>query len=455
MSYVDQTQNLFNELKISLFNDLRTSEELNLNLTGEETLYVRFRNSQVRQNTQVEQKRLELIFQKKNRRFTLSADLSGNLDSDRKLCLSLLQRARKEIEILPDDPGALSFENRGSSTDFQDAREFDFEDLLHVLQTSAVGTDFTGLLSAGPQIRANANSAGQHHWFSTRSFFLDYSLFTVNEGGENKAVKGTYADREWSTEKFLGRLAFAKNQLALLRRPSREVKPGSYRTFLAPAAVSDLINMLSWGALSYASYKKGSCAFAKMRDQNLKLSPLFSLRENFDLGLTTPFNNLGEVPARQVDLIEKGELKQFLVSSRSSQEFQVPSNAAEAGGFFGTESLRSPEVAAGLLPETQSLSALGTGLYLSNLHYCNWSDIQSARVTGMTRYACFWVENGEIVAPIRDLRFDESLFQCLGPALEALTIERHIDPVVETYFARGMGGKLLPGMLLKSFNFTL
>ena len=31
-----------------------------------------------------------------------------------------------------------------------------------------------------------------------------------------------------------------------------------------------------------------------------------------------------------------------------------------------------------------------------NLHYLNWSDNIGGRITGMTRYACFWVENGEI-----------------------------------------------------------
>ena len=28
----------------------------------------------------------------------------------------------------------------------------------------------------------------------------------------------------------------------------------------------------------------------------------------------------------------------------------------------------------------------------------------------MTRYACFWVEGGEVVGPIKDMRWDESLY---------------------------------------------
>ena len=454
MNFVTPTRALFHNLKDALFNELKGGEELALNLSGEDTLFVRFLDSNVRQNTQVEQKQLELIFQKNRRRLSYTLDLTGDFSSDLMLCRSLLQRARSEVPVLPEDPGVTPFENRGSSQNFEDSRELNFDELLGILQSSTKGTDFTGLLASGPQVRANANNQGQEHWFSTRSFFLDYSLFTVNENLENKAVKANYADKEWSSEKFLSGLTSAKNQLALLRRGSRDVKPGEHRVYLAPGAVAELVGMLSWNALSYSSYKKGGCAFARLWDNKELLSPKFSLRENFELGLTTPFNNLGEVPDSPVSLIDRGELKQFLVSSRSSHEFGVPTNYSELNSW-GQEALRSPEVLPGDLPEKNALKELGTGLYLSNLHYCNWSDIQAARVTGMTRYACFWVERGEIVAPIKDLRFDESLLRIFGSNLEAVTREQHVDPAISTYEKRALGGSLLPGLLINNFQFTL
>ena len=113
------------------------------------------------------------------------------------------------------------------------------------------------------------------------------------------------------------------------------------------------------------------------------------------------------------------------------------------------------DVAAGALAAVDVLKALGTGLYLSNLHYLNWSDQVSARVTGMTRYACFWVEAGEIRGPINNLRWDESLFDALGPNLLALTSQVEIDPAVETYYQRALGGARTPGALIADFAFTL
>ena len=450
MSFVNLTQVLFTELSQALFKDLRAGEELSLNLSGEDSLFVRFRNSMVRQNTQVEQRSLEMLFQQGGRRLSLRLDLQGQLDSDLTLCRSLLDRARQEVKVLPADPGATPFANRGSSQSFADSRELDFEEVLKVIQSSTVGTDFTGLLTSGPVIEANANSHGQRHWFSTRTFFLDYSLFTVNENLENKAVTNTYSGQEWSTEKFLDRLTASKNQLRLLKKSNREVKPGAYSVYMTPTAINELVGMFSWNAMGYGAFKKGSSALAKLADASESFSSQFTLRENFSLGFAPAFNSMGEVPTAQVPLIQNGKLLQFLTSTRSAHEYGAVSNYAET-----SESLRSPEIAAGNLSERLALKELGTGLYLGNLHYCNWSDLQTARVTGMTRYACFWVEKGEIVAPIRDLRFDESLYRCFGKNLAAVTKEQQFLPELNTYSRRALGGKLLPGMLIHDFNFTL
>jgi predicted Zn-dependent protease len=101
------------------------------------------------------------------------------------------------------------------------------------------------------------------------------------------------------------------------------------------------------------------------------------------------------------------------------------------------------------------LAELDTGLYLSNLHYLNWSDRPTARITGMTRYACFWVENGKIVAPIENLRFDETLYNCWGSNLIDLTDTAEFVPEVDTYGNRQLGGSWVPGMLIDDFTYTL
>jgi predicted Zn-dependent protease len=65
------------------------------------------------------------------------------------------------------------------------------------------------------------------------------------------------------------------------------------------------------------------------------------------------------------------------------------------------------------------------------------------------------VEKGEIIAPIEDMRFDVSLFDILGEGLLEVTDFQEVDPCVDTYYQRALGGKHLPGMLIKDFSFTL
>jgi predicted Zn-dependent protease len=109
----------------------------------------------------------------------------------------------------------------------------------------------------------------------------------------------------------------------------------------------------------------------------------------------------------------------------------------------------------GTLDKEGILSALDTGLYVSNLHYLNWSDLNTGRLTGMTRYACFWVEKGQIKAPIQDLRFDESFYHFLGDGLVELTNFVEKIPDTSTYDKRAVGGVYVPGMLVNGFNYTL
>ena len=100
------------------------------------------------------------------------------------------------------------------------------------------------------------------------------------------------------------------------------------------------------------------------------------------------------------------------------------------------------------------MKELGTGLYVSHLHYLNWSDIQQGRITGMTRFGCFWIENGEIVAPVKDMRFDESLYHFWGQGLIGFTDKVETLPEIGTYVQRDLGTLKAPGMLVDNFTFV-
>jgi predicted Zn-dependent protease len=435
----------FNQLSDQLIANLKSGEQLSLELSGEQSQFIRFNEARVRQTGVVDDATVTLRLINNERTAYASFPCTGTLAIDLASGLANLDYLRQEILQLPPDLFLVSPENHGSSREEYAGKLLPVEQAVASILPMVQGLDFTGIYTAGSVMRGSNNSAGQRHWFATESFFLDYSLIAPSE----KAVKATLAGREWHPEEYQAQIQQGKDQLTVLDAPVHKVQPGSYRTYLAPAATAELLTMLSWEAISEASLQQGGSALAKLR-KGQTLSPLFSLRENFRSGSTPRFNELGETAPLELDLIDQGHLVNTLVSSRTAKEYGLVGNGARR-----SEALQSPEVLPGQLQTAEILNQLNTGLYLSNLHYLNWSDRTGGRITGMTRYACFWVEQGQIVAPIQDLRFDESLYNFWGIQLQALTASQEFIPAIDTYERRALGGALVPGMLVDGFTFTL
>jgi predicted Zn-dependent protease len=443
--FITRVHQHFDQLCADLLPRLSAGEEATINISAEESLFMRFNGNRVRQNTDVEQLSLALCLQSKGRTVEKSRTLSGHFESDQAALARLLQSCRDEVAVLPVDPHQVPIENHGCSNEEFRGALLSPAEVVRAVVGPADGCDLAGLYAGGAVIRGNQNSKGQSHWFASETFFLDYSLYNGPQ-----AAKGVYAGSHWNGADWAAKLQSTRALLQLLSQPQQSVKPGAYRTYLAPRAFSDLVGMLGWNALSGAAWKQGRSPFKKLAEKEARLSPLLQINENFGLGLSPRFNSLGEVSATTLALIENGELKNLLVSSRTAKEYGLLANGAAEG-----EAPRAMDVGTGSLAENDVLKELGSGLYLSNLHYLNWSDPVSARVTGMTRYACFWVDGGEIVGPIKDLRWDESLYGALGGKLMALSTHAEIDPAVDTYFQRALGGSRTPGALVDQFTFTL
>ena len=73
----------------------------------------------------------------------------------------------------------------------------------------------------------------------------------------------------------------------------------------------------------------------------------------------------------------------------------------------------------------------------------------------MTRFACWWVEDGKLVAPIQVMRFDDSFLRMFGEGLVALTDVAELVPDAATYGARQLGSVTAPGAIVEGFCLTL
>ena len=292
--------------------------------------------------------------------------------------------------------------------------------------------------------RGFANSLGQFNWHSAYSFNLDWSIYREDD----KAVKQNYAGFVWDAEAVVQKICQARDALELLGRKPRSLEPGQYRVFLSPGAINELMNTVSWGGFGLKSHRTAQTPLLSMVREGTRLHPSVNISENHREGLTSRFTRAGFIKPDRVELIKGGVCHDCLANRRSAREYNVDVNC-------GSEHPQSLQMGAGSLPRKEVFTALDNGLYISDLWYSNFSDRNHCRITGMTRFACLWVESGKPVAPIHVMRFDESIYHILGDQLEELTRER--EQIVDTgsYEWRSSATSLLPGALVNNFTLTL
>lgn len=435
------------------FSQLQNHEKLNISLEGEDSLYLRFNKAQLRQNLELLQIRISLHMQSNDR----ESYTAFNLTSDETLNLSRLAEAliflRGQIEIQLPDPHLVPIKNNGHSQKLASSlipSALDsYKNALSDICEISAQVDLVGIFAGGLLYSASFNSLGQKHWFEQPSFLFDYSIYSGEPPNNVVASKSCLSGEQWSATEFSVDFQKTLNLHRLQQNKKIPIAPGKYKAYLAPAAVDEVLGVFRIAGLGYGEMATGRSPFLKLHRQEKKLSNKFSLQENFELGLHCPFNQSGELSDSILPLVHQGKLQQFLTSSRSAAEYQVNSNFAESD-----EILRSPEILPGNLDEIKIFQELDTGLYLSHLHYVNWSDLESARITGMTRFAALWVENGKVIGPIQDMRFDVSLYSLFGDDLLDLTKTRKTFPNLYLYDSRKLGGSHVPGILVNAFTFT-
>jgi predicted Zn-dependent protease len=306
--------------------------------------------------------------------------------------------------------------------------------------------DFVGVQAAGGIYRGFANTLGQRNWYESYSFNLDWSVYHEAD----KAVKANFAGFEWSDSILQTKMQSCREQLEHLKKPAVTITPGAYRVYLTPMALAEVMSLLEWRAFGIKAQRTKSSPLRRLVEGEQKLAPNIHLAEDVPGGVAPDFDDFGFTKPRTLDLIVKGQHHGALVSARSSREYGLEPTGADEG-----ESPESLYLKPGSLPAHSVLKELGDGLYISNLWYMNFSDPEACRMTGMTRFATFWVKNGEIQGPVNVMRFDESLYRMLGENLLGLTDQSEMLLSSSTYESRSTHSLRLPGALIDRFAFTL
>ncbi len=425
---------------------LKAEEVYTAYLSGEDSDFCRLTGAKVRQAGNVKQNSLSFRLIEGRKHAEASISLAGSKDEDRRRLGDLIRSLRDQVKEVPDDPHLL-YATKVNSTERAQPNELpDARETVSCIARTAKGLDLVGVYAAGGVHRGFANSFGQKNWYQTYSFNFDWSFYLRTD----KAVKTGYAGFKWQTPEFDKKVEDAKAQLAVLGKEPRTIKPGRYRVYIAPGALCEVTDLMSWGGFSMKAHRTKQTPLLRMVEGNHKLHPTVTISEHTAGGISPDFSSSGFTKPDRVTMISEGQYKDSLISARSAMEYQVETNGAHEG-----ESPMSLELGPGSLSQENVLKELKDGIYLNNLWYLNFSDRPACRVTGMTRFASFWVENGQIKQPLNVMRFDESVLRMLGENLVSLTSERELILSSSSYGQRHTVSNHLPGALVDDFSFTL
>ena len=427
-------------------------DRTSLYLSAESSDFLRFNQAALRQATSVQQAYVTIAVERGRRRVESKLALGGDVGRD----TEQLERERvqliEQLDLIADDPWLQrpdhathsQRDDRGTLPDV--ARVIA---LVRELAGVRLRQDFVGFYAAGPVTHGYADSLGSRHWHRVETFHFSWCLYLRAD----KAVKTVYAGVNWDDSAFSARLEESARRLPLLERAPRSLTPGTYRAAFAPAAMVELLSALGWSGFSLKARRTAVSSLMRLQRGEAQFAAGVHLEEAFAQSTTEAFTAEGDMRPSRILLVDHGRLPSgggTLNSSRSAAEYGVPAN--------GVERHETPEALhlhGGAIPDDELLQTLDTGLYVSNLWYLNYSDRAACRMTGMTRYACFWVEGGKLVAPVDVMRFDDDAMRLFGAGLIGLTATPEFRPSDDTYGARRLGSVTTPAAVVDGFRLTL
>jgi len=299
----------------------------------------------------------------------------------------------------------------------------------------------SGALSAGIWSMAIGNSHGLFLYHTgTQSSF---STVIMGDDSSGYAENATWDIDELDTE-ALGREAI---DVAQQSRSPREIEAGEYPVVLKPYAVGDIVGTLGWIGLGALTVQEKRSFMAGKIDERVA-SPLVTIWDDgYDpRGLPMPFDFEG-VPKQRVSLIEEGIARGVVydLETAAREGRQSTGHGLPAPNTWGPMPANL-FMASGEASMEELIASVDRGLLVTRFHYTVPIHEQRTVTTGMTRDGTFWIENGEVAYPVKNLRFTQSY---IG-ALDNVEILGRDIRLTQAW----SGGNYAPAVKLNSFRFT-
>jgi predicted Zn-dependent protease len=217
---------------------------------------------------------------------------------------------------------------------------------------------------------------------------------------------------------------------ALTPLPVGDAHHGTCRVLLKPQAVNSLIATYGYAALGANAYATGRSAVSGRLGEQVVSELITLVDDGGDAdGLPSGFDAEGNV-RRRTSLIESGVLTGVVSDQRrAGLTGGVPTGHAVPDGWrFGGDPVPSHLLlAAGEATDDELLAECGSGLVVNRLDYLRVLHPKETLVTGTTRDATYWAEDGKLVAWHPQLRFTFRMVDVLNAVLGVGSVRERCD----------------------------
>jgi predicted Zn-dependent protease len=314
-------------------------------------------------------------------------------------------------------------------------------------QVQESGFSASGAFSHGEVELAVANSLGVEAYQKFSDLFVH--LIVQNEKGSGYA---SFVSRD------LDQLRVAPLVKAAVAKASRgnpvQVEPGEYEVILEPQAVQELMGFLAYLGFHALAVQEGRSFFCNEFGKRIVHGKVTIYDDGLDAqGLQVPFDFEG-VPKQKVIFFEGGVAKNMTYDS-----FTAGRAGKESTGHGLIPPNKEGPIPVNLFMQAgeanleEMIRSVRRGIYVTRFHYTNVMEPMKAVITGMTRDGTFWIEEGEIKNPIKNLRFTESILKALS-RVKAISRERKLCSSGSVYGRRFITGTVAPAIQVDGFNFS-
>ena len=426
---------------------LASAPEVEVILSSSDSSLTRFANNTIHQNVSSSDDQLTIR--------TVKAGQAGSASLNRfdePSLRSAVEAAEAVMEHTRHDPDTVPMQGQtdchmSNRTYFDATADFSAMDRAKKVNSAfakceKAGCEAAGILSSGSSRIGIANNKGllQFHESTSSKFSITVEADDVSGWAEITGRNVDELNFDEATEHAI--------QVLKDSQGPQELDPGKYDVVLPHDAFANFVLFLSFMGFNPRSYHEGTSPLSGKLGKQV-FGKNVTLTDDYDhpLSLGMPFDFEG-TPRKRVELIKQGVFENIVYDRKHAAKYgEKPTGHGlkqpNSYGAFPGNIIMEP----GDSSIADMIAATDYGVLVTNLHYVNVLKPSDLTLTGMTRDGVFLIENGKIVAPVRNMRFTDSVLRVMNNIT-------HISSDVKPASAFFGGSFVLPAVRAAELAFT-